>query len=245
VALATLDSSEGTLSSSAQAADGALSGLADRAAAVQEAVGAVLARVHERLAELGTRQDALEEDLEGRMSEAGSEQQALGERVQELADVTSEGLARAEASLETFNEALEAARASWHERYDAFAAQVDALEQVAHEQAEAYGDAVEALLARQTPALVDELTNERLVAAHNAALEAVDELLGEDEGQAEERFGALAAPLLETLAAVGEVCAGQEGTLRERAAAALARVQAAIALCEDTRPPLDSADALA
>jgi hypothetical protein len=163
--------------------------------------------------------------------------------VAELQESLVESAREAGGAIDSMNQAVEASRQQWHQRKDALAAALEALQAAVSKAAEVYGQEIEDHLEHErTEVLVGELANAAAIPAYNATVELLRQRF--DEEPSARAAQDLSAPA-EALAALEQTCADEAEGLAAWSEALRAELSGAAARAGDQRKVAAAAAALA
>jgi ABC-type transporter Mla subunit MlaD len=165
---ARLEQAGGELEAARGDADGALEGLAGKAADLKTEVGNLLDRVKKNMGDLEAQQKRMNESLDGHASSTQAAFAELAQKTHELEAETGRHLEEAGAAISAFRSAIDAARAEFAHQREAWANALASLETHAHEQADAWTAGLHGLLARQAVTMVEAAN--AMVGRHNEAM---------------------------------------------------------------------------
>jgi len=237
-----VDRAEGALATAVDTAQASVRGLGAKAAEVQAAATASVARVKDALAELAGVRDALRGRLPQQAQEAADDVQELADRVAALQEEIGERLASATERVQELTDAVVEAHDDWLQRRKGLLAAIEQLESGVRQATTAYAGRVEdELNDERVDVLVRTLVNQELIGAHNEAIDLLGDTFEEELPEAVE--GQL-APLGEAAAALGSLCAEQEDALQASVAAVHAGIDVAAAALASMAPALGAAAAV-
>jgi len=234
-----LDDAEGDLEEARGDAQGALDGLASKAADLRGRVGELIEKMNEGLSELQQHEVQVSEDVDSRMQAAGTDYTELAQRIHDLQQGLDSHLQEADQAIGDFRTAVETARGELQQKRQEWAQAVDDLESEATEQTEAWVTGIQDLLENQTKAMID--TANRMIDRHNQTMEHLTEKFAEE---AADGVAASIAPLQEKLEALVELAGTKDGELAARSQDALQRVQAALPVLAQLKAAFESTSSL-
>jgi DNA repair exonuclease SbcCD ATPase subunit len=163
-----LEQAEGELQAAGDQAEGAMDALGGKAAELETAAEGLRDRVKKCLDELETRQERIDDSLDAQTTTTERDFGELAAKTQEAIGEAESRLQQVGQSLVSFRSALEAARAEFAQRRQAWSQALDHLEQAARGDADHWLEALQNLLSRQSAAIVGAAN--AMVDHHNDAM---------------------------------------------------------------------------
>jgi ABC-type transporter Mla subunit MlaD len=163
-----LEHAGGELETARGSAEGALDGLAGKAADLKTEVGNLLERVKKNMGDLEAQQKQMNESLDGHMSSTQTAFTELAQKTHDLEAETGRHLEEAGGAIFAFRSAIDTARAEFAHQREAWASALASLETHAHEQANAWTAGLHGLLTRQAATMVEAAN--AMVDRHNDAM---------------------------------------------------------------------------
>jgi uncharacterized protein YoxC len=228
-----LEGAEDALGTGRARAESALEDLTAEASGLQAEAGQLLERVKKSLAEVESRQEELDGAIDAHMGSTQQDFQELVQKTQEAESKAEEELQEAAQRVAALRAAIEESRASFAGKQQAWDDAVHELETAVQEKAQEWVDGLNALLRRQSEALLA-AANE-MVDQHNAAMDGLRhrfvEQAPQDLAESLDRVEAALATLGGEAAACGQRLSTDAEQLEQWAAAArppLTPIQAAL-----------------
>lgn len=235
-----LQDHEETLEGAFVPARQALGLLADKGAWAVTRAGEALAQARADLADLATRDDALDAALETGVAAAEGDLRALGGRSAAAQARAEEGIRRASLAIGTLRGALEAARTGFAKQYESWQEDVEDFADALMEHRDGCTTAFETLLGRQSRAL------QALAAAMTASYdESVADVVRRFTVEAPQAFATALDDAETSLTSLGAAAADAEQRVKEGAGALAQRAGTARPVCVAIAAALATADGLA
>ncbi len=231
-----LEHAGGELETARGSAEGALDGLAGKAADLKTEVGNLLERVKKNMGDLEAQQNRINESVDGHASSTQAAFSDLAQKTHDVEAETGRHLEEAGAAISAFRSAIGAARAEFAHQREAWANSLASLETHAHEQTEAWTAGLHGLLTKQAATMVEAAN--AMVARHNDAMKHLKERFVE---QAPHELDSALEPLRTAIEHLKEIAATRQQGLSSHVQELGQSAAEALSVIEGIRAGLTSA----